>query len=84
MWFTKVLGQLEDGSCIPVYADLGENYIFGTTFFDYFNDAPTFDIYDLTFLSESVESETPMLDEIEHILDVISKEKKAKKDIAST
>ena len=47
MWFIKAIGEFENGVQLPVYADLGENFVYATVFFNYFSDAPIFNTFDL-------------------------------------
>ena len=47
MWFKRAIAEFEGGVRLPVIVDLGDESIHATTFFDYFEDAPIFNTYDL-------------------------------------
>ena len=65
MWFKKAMGVFEDGE-IPVIADLSGTSLHPMLFFSYFEDAPTFNTYDLIL------DEEPKVT-LEDILNAISK-----------
>ena len=69
MWFVKSLGEFGDGSQIPVIADLSGTSLHAMSFFTYFEDAPTFNTYDLILDDESQVT-------LEDILNAISKKEK--------
>lgn len=52
MWFIKSMGEFENGVQIPVIADLSGTSLHAMSFFSYFEDAPTFNTYDLVLDEE--------------------------------
>ena len=76
MWFIKSLGEFGDGTQIPVIADLSGTSLHAMSFFGYFEDAPTFDTYDLLLEKE------PQIT-VEDILNAISKKEKEETDFTN-
>ena len=77
MWFQKVLAEFDNGQQLPVFADLVGNFIHATTFFNDFESAPVFDVYDLMLDKE------PQIT-MEDILNAISKKEKEEVPFSTT
>lgn len=46
MWFNRAIGEIEDGVRMPIVIAPGQR-LYPTIFFEYFSDAPTFDVCSL-------------------------------------
>ena len=86
MWFTRAIGQTGDGELFPiVFGSTGED-IYPTMFFEYFSNAPEFDVYDLeldTLPSEMQEFTDALGNLLETAKNAIHKEEEIKARITT-